>query len=271
LQKYCGVTTFEELQKVPVEKLMEAHGKLKTRPVSHIIDDSAVQGGFFEHGPPSKTGWIVHPDSKDIPIMIGDAAVEGIIFMATIQKYHPEQLLAGLQKRLPTSFLKHYQLDIDSASPLNTPLHTIIPRMVQFCSDIPFSAPIAKVCSSYPVNKVYSYHWNRGHQFDGGRPKNIANHGVDMNYVFGGHIPHFPEEIDRELSRTAIGNVLTFVYGGEPWPVRGTENLSMVYGEDGKVGMERDENSRRWGAYEEMYKQWDLVREVWNDFLNMRL
>jgi len=92
-----------------------------------------------------------------------------------------------------------------------------------------------------------------------------------MNYVFGGHIPHFPEEIDRELSRTAIGNVLTFVYGGEPWPVRGTENLSMVYGEDGKVGMERDENSRRWGAYEEMYKQWDLVREVWNDFLNMRL
>ncbi len=271
LQKYCQVSTFEELQRIPVEKLMEANAKLKTRPVSHIIDDSRVKGGFFENATPEKTGWIVHPDARDIPIMIGDTAVEGIIFLATIQKYQPEHLLQGLQKRLPSYLLKHHHLDIDTASPLNTPMHTIIPRMIEFCSDVPFSAPIARVVKEYP-GEVYSYHWNRGHQFDGGRPKNIANHGVDMNYVFGGHIPHFPEDVDRELSRTAIGNLLTFVYGGEPWERRPRgEELSFVYGEDGRTGMEREDGSRRWGAYKEMYKMWNEVRDVWNDFLNMRL
>src|SRR5271170_6874123 len=50
LCQHLGVTEFKELQQVPVKKLMEAHAILKARPVSHIIDDSKIAGGFFRLG-----------------------------------------------------------------------------------------------------------------------------------------------------------------------------------------------------------------------------
>jgi carboxylesterase type B len=270
LTEYLGVTDFEELQKVPVDKLMEAHTKLKARPVSHIIDDSKVEGGFFTLGKEGTKGWICHPNSVGIPIMIGDAGVEGIIFVPTVQKYDPETLLTGLQKRLPASLLRQYKLDAESAPPSSTPMSTILPAMISWCSDVPFSGPTAKVCDEYP-GPTYSYHFNRGHQFDGGRPKGIANHGVDMNYVFGGHIPHFASDVDRNISRVALGNVLKFVYGERPWAPRNGRNISMVYGADGKIGVEENDKSRRWEAYQELYKDWENVKKVWSDFLALKL
>lgn len=202
--------------------------------------------------------------------MVGDAAVEGVIFVATIQKYDPKRLLSGLQSRLPASLLRQYKLDTDSAPPESTSFSTILPAMIAFCSDVPFSGPTAKLCAEYP-GPTYSYHFNRGHQFDGGRPTGIANHGVDMNYVFGGHIPHFAAEVDRNLSRVAVGNLVKFIYGEEPWPARNGKNIFMVYGADGEIGLKEDEGSRRWNAYQELYKDWDNVKNVWSDFLNLKL
>jgi len=269
LQQHLGITDFKELQQVPVQKLMEAHATLKARPVSHIIDDSKIAGGFFSLGK-ERPGWICHPDSVGIPIIVGDAAVEGIIFVPTIQKYDPKRLLLGLQSRLHPSLLRQYGLDSESAPPDSTAMSAILPAMIAFCSDVPFSGPTAKVCAEYP-GPTYSYHFNRGHQFDAGRPKGIANHGVDMNYVFGGHIPHFAMDVDRSLSRSALKNIVKFVYGDDPWPARNGKNVSMVYGAQGEVGVEENDPSRRWNAYQELYKDWDNVKNVWSDFLNLKL
>jgi hypothetical protein len=45
----------------------------------------------------------------------------------------------------------------------------------------------------------------------------------------------------------------------------------MVYGAEGEVGVEENDPSRRWNAYQELYKDWDNVKNVWSDFLNLKL
>ena len=156
---------------------------------------------------------------------------------------------------------------------LHSSMSIILPAMIAFCSDVPFSGPTpSKVCAEYP-GPSYSYHFNRGHQFDAGRPKWIANHSVDMNYVFGSHIPHFGLDVDRNLCCVALKNIVNFAYGEEPWPARDGKNVSTVYGADGEVVLEANDKSRRWDAYywQEIYKDWDNVKNVWSDFLNLKL
>jgi hypothetical protein len=80
-------------------------------------------------------------------------------------------------------------------------------------------------------------------------------------------------DVDRNLCCVALKNIVNFAYGEEPWPARDGKNVSTVYGADGEVVLEENDKSRRWDAYywQEIYKDWDNVKNVWSDFLNLKL
>jgi hypothetical protein len=67
--------------------------------------------------------------------------------------------------------------------------------------------------------------------------------------------------------------IVEFVYGGAPWPARGTgdKDNSQIFGEDGKVSMQENVKSRRWEAFAELRQHWEEAGNVWNDLLTMRL
>ena len=270
LLEHLKISSVEELQKVPVDKLMQAHQSLHPGfAIANTVDDSQVPGGFFTLGGDQTEHWIYNPKSANTPVMLGDAETEGNIFVALFQNYPPEQLLTSLQKRLPASLLKEWKLDANSAPPATTSMADLTPRLIQLCSDIPFIAPAAKFATLYP-GPVYSYHFDRPSQFEGPM-KGIANHGVDMSYAFGGHMPHFPDDLDREISKSWMGYIIAFVNGEEPWPARGEKGNSMVVSADGKIGMHNEVGTRRWAAFREQMKCWNDTVAVWKDVLAMKL
>jgi carboxylesterase type B len=238
LQKQLNAKDVAGIESVSVEELTKAHAVLKGAfPAAWPVDDSHVKGGFFSLGRKDTHDWMYHPDATGVDAMVGDVRWEGNIFVPLVQAYGSEQLLSRLQKRLPSSILQYYKLDADSAPPATTSMGDIVPRMMVLCTDLPFSAPIAKFCATFP-GTVYSYHWNRGNPFPG--PMNgLAHHGVETSYCFGGHTPHFANDVDKELSQTFMKMIVEFVYGGAPWPARGTgdKDNSYIFGEDGKVSM----------------------------------
>ena len=270
LVNYLKVENVEELRSVPSDKLAAAYQALHPGfPLAQIIDDSNIKGGFFTLGANETHDYIYNPNYANIPVIVGDVETEGIIFGALFQDRPAEPLLTNLQKRLPTSYLKEYSLDSESAPPSSTSIHQILPGLIKLSSDLPFSAPIARFCANYP-GPVCSYHFDRPTQVDG-LMKDIANHGVDMSYAFGGHLPHFKDEIDKEVSRKWMGFIISFVNGEEPWPARGKQGNSMVVTKDGKIGMQNEVGTRRWAAYEKQEECWNGVQEVWHDLINSRL
>jgi carboxylesterase type B len=271
LIKYLGSKDLEELRTVPIDKLMAAHHQLHPGfPVAQVVDDSHIKGGFFTLGRKETSDYMFNPDSANIPVMVGDTETEGIIFAALFQHSPPEKVLSSLQKRLPASYLKEYGLDSDSAPPSSSSIEQLLPRFIALCSDTAFSCPIARFCENYP-GPVYSYHFDRPNQWEGPL-KGIANHGVDMSYVFGGHYPYFKDDLDRHISQTWMGYVISFVNGETPWPAREKgENKSMVVGADGKIEVQDTPITRRWSAYKEQLRCWDDVKEVWTDLLAVRL
>jgi len=157
---------------------MEAHGRLKARQVSHITDNSKT----FE------TGWTCHSDSPLSSAM-------------RRRSDHPKVLLF-CYKALP--LLRFYDSlnwmwNLRLLMAVRYQWSYLQITMVAFRCGIPSSGPIAK---KNPPGPIDSDHLNRGHRFDSGRPKGIAN----RELCFRGSYNHFALEI-------ALKNIVTLVYG----------------------------------------------------------
>jgi carboxylesterase type B len=185
---------------------------------------------------------------------------------------NPEQVLKMLQSNLSDSLLGNYGLSKSQLTNVSS-IEEILQSLLHLESDALFAASIARFTREFSRTgaKVYSYHFDRGNPFSGPL-KGIANHGLDLNYVFGNYLKAFPEKKDADLSLALMRYWVKFAHGKEPWvDYSFGKALHITADAETFVVPRQQVTSRRWPAYTEMEKNWEEVANVGNMLMNPNL
>jgi carboxylesterase type B len=190
------------------------------------------------------------------------------MFLQNIMKMTPSSALAIVQPNLPEPVLQHYGLSRTQTANV-TKIGEILPGLGAFLNDFLFASPSNRAAHALTKagTKVYTYCFDRTNTFPS--PLNgLAHHALDLIYVFGNFEHAFGEKKDVELSHAIMKKWIDFANGKEPWDSFATgKALQITTDGDLAVKSFKDILSRRWDAFPDLEKHWDLVKK-YGDVLN---
>jgi carboxylesterase type B len=190
------------------------------------------------------------------------------MFLQTVMQLSHTAALAIVQPNLPEPLLKHYGLVRNQTAHV-TEIGQIIPGLGAFLNDYLFASPSNRAAHALTQSgtKVYTYCFDRANTFQS--PFNgIAHHALDLTYIFGNFLEGFPEKKDVELSHAIMKKWIDFANGKEPWaPFSSGKAIQFTTEGDLVVKPFKEITSRRWDAFPEMERYWDLVKKF-GDILN---
>jgi len=183
-----------------------------------------------------------------------------------------KQVLKVLHSSLPDTLLENYGLATSQTSNVSS-VQEILQQLINLKTDELFCASISRAARDISKSgvKVYTYHFDRGDQFQG--PMNgVPHHAVDLEYMFGNFTKGFKDKKDVDLSKALMRFWIGFANGKEPWSEYPTGKALHITAEGECTVVPRDEiKSRRWAAYAEMENNWAQVRKTGNMLMNAKL
>jgi carboxylesterase type B len=190
------------------------------------------------------------------------------MFLQTVMQLSHTAALAIVQPNLPIPLLEHYGLSRSQTAHV-TEIGQIIPGLGAFLNDYLFASPSNRTAHALTASgtKVYTYCFDRTNTFQS--PFNgIAHHALDLIYVFGNFMDAFSDKKDVEMSHGIMKKWIDFANGKEPWePFSSGKAIQFTTEAELVVRPFKEITSRRWDAFPEMEKDWDLVKKF-GDILN---
>lgn len=164
---------------------------------------------------------------------------------------------------LPDSLVSKYGLSESQTKNVSS-IEEIVGALSAYKSDEFFSAATERFNQAISKTSVdlYSYHFDRGNPFDGPL-HGIANHALDLVYVFGNFLEAFADKRDVDLSTGIMRFWIGFTNGKAPWAGY-TSGKALYITPEAKLSVVPREEvvTRRWDAYAEIEENWKQVTKV---------
>lgn len=109
-------------------------------------------------------------------------------------------------------------------------------NILRYMTDVHFYAPVTELAKSWPQSS-FVYHFNVPNPWEG-PDKGEASHILDVAFLFQ-NFNDFLSAEEQDIARRFAKDIITFVYGEDPYPVHNQETRGAeIYGRSGNAGVE---------------------------------
>ena len=144
----------------------------------------------------------------------------------------PDRLVTSLEKSgISTQTLEAYGIAAVSAEPFPT----IVPKLIEFHSDLVFNGPTGILKTKVNPLSLYAYRFERENKWRQSPFYGVSHHTIDLLYLAGIPLRYPTEEAetDGKIAVELLHAWIKFAYGEQPWSPYSQDQTELVIGKDG--------------------------------------